>query len=489
MEKKKTIIFLMTLVLLIGGIYFVNNIYQNKNKINKTKRRKQNNLAIMIKEENASDYTKSSSNDIPIGNYILNEDKTHCENNGKILSYDNTTGKVKFSFVGSDRCYLYFDYYNEPRIGYEAILLDNSNGAISVEDAKSYIEEKGTPDFNEIADTNEGMFAYEEDGGKTYYFRGAIDNNWVKFGKFKEDFIMYRGYYDENSTDDYIDYQTMDDCTTGVNEELYESGYNYNCHEIKYASKNEDMYWRIIRIDKDNKIRLIYAGNTAPNINQKIMLTGEKSTMGTISYNTNYNQSEYVGFQYTIGLQRQDTTKEVNDSTIKTYLDNWYLKYFNSNKVGLITTTFCNDRNVTGYNNITWNSNTTSYSYDAYWRLRSVKPKPSLKCNENDNFTNNIGLLTADEILLSGILEADKFKKNNNHFLIIDHYYWTATPAGYIVQESNTVDGAEVYAFSSDGIFEEVTTYNYLPVKGVITLSAEVKLTGKGTWDNVYEVQ
>ena len=125
MKNKKIIIILVVLVFSIGGIFLINNIYQNKNKINKTKRRKQNNLAIMIKEEGASGYTKSSSNDMPIGNYVLNEEKTHCENNGKILSYDNTTGKVKFSFVGSDRCYLYFDY-EEHGIKFETLMIANN---------------------------------------------------------------------------------------------------------------------------------------------------------------------------------------------------------------------------------------------------------------------------------------------------------------------------------------------------------------------------
>ena len=50
-----------------------------------------------------------SSNEIPKGNYVLNEEKTICENGGKVVSYNNSTGQIGFSFLGSDRCSLYFD--------------------------------------------------------------------------------------------------------------------------------------------------------------------------------------------------------------------------------------------------------------------------------------------------------------------------------------------------------------------------------------------
>ena len=103
MKNKKLIIILLSLIILIGGILFVNRIY---NKPKNQHIRKKNNLAIMVKED-SGEY--ESSDAIPKGNYVLNEDKTICENNGKVLNYDSTTGKVSFLFVGSDRCSLYFD--------------------------------------------------------------------------------------------------------------------------------------------------------------------------------------------------------------------------------------------------------------------------------------------------------------------------------------------------------------------------------------------
>ena len=104
MKNKKVVIIFTSLIVLVGGIFLVNSIYQNKNKTIKTNRK--SNLAIMIKED-SGEYV--SSNEIPKGNYVLNEEKTICENGGKVVSYNNSTGQIGFSFLGSDRCSLYFD--------------------------------------------------------------------------------------------------------------------------------------------------------------------------------------------------------------------------------------------------------------------------------------------------------------------------------------------------------------------------------------------
>ena len=103
MKNKKVVIILASFIVLIGGILFANQIY-NKSKNKQIPKR--NNLAIMIKED-SGEYV--SSNEIPKGNYVLNEEKTICENGGKVVSYNNSTGQIGFSFLGSDRCSLYFD--------------------------------------------------------------------------------------------------------------------------------------------------------------------------------------------------------------------------------------------------------------------------------------------------------------------------------------------------------------------------------------------
>ena len=107
---KKKIIYLSVILVLVISVITLSSIYKSKdNKYKKEYNTIPKEMAIMIKEEGATDYTKSTSKDIPKGNYVLNRDKSYCKNNGVIGDYDNNLGKISFSFIGTDSCYLYFD--------------------------------------------------------------------------------------------------------------------------------------------------------------------------------------------------------------------------------------------------------------------------------------------------------------------------------------------------------------------------------------------
>ena len=359
--------------------------------------------------------------------------------------------------------------------GYETILANNGG--------KTAIEAK-TADFTTIETSNAGMYSYTEGTGKTYYYRGAVDNNWVKYGKFKEDQIVYRGFYDENSTDEilfvngepkYIDYPTLAECQTGVDSNMYGgSSYNYKCKEVVYAHKGDDMYWRIIRVDKDNKIKMIYAGSKAPSESTKVAITGADTNMGFTAYNNDYNHAEYVGFQYTTGSQRGTTT----NSAIKTYLDNWYTKYFNENIATsrFIKTIFCNDRNASD----TWVSTGNEVDYAAYTRLSADIPVPTFECNSEDLFTNDLGLITADEIVLAG---GKLFENNTAFYLNNNMAYWAGSPGDFFSI------WARVFVLDPiDGLLNDHVDLRYNAARGVITLSADTKLLGSGTYDDVYVV-
>ena len=103
MKKEKIVLFIFLLIGVLSVVFIYNKkINLNKNRlVNKS-------YAIYIKESNSSSYTNSKN--IPKGSYILNQEKSFCENNGEISNYDNVSGVVGFSFIGSDRCTLYFDY-------------------------------------------------------------------------------------------------------------------------------------------------------------------------------------------------------------------------------------------------------------------------------------------------------------------------------------------------------------------------------------------
>ena len=445
MKKKKIVLFVF---LIVGVLSLVLTYKFKQNDLSKNKPIKEEKLSIMIKEDGATEYTKSSSKDIPKGDYVLNEEKTHCENNGQITSYDNIAGTVSFAFIGSDKCYLYFDYYSGPK-GWETILLKNGNGAPTVDEAKAYISGKGTPTFANEATTNEGMYATDDDytattGMKSYYFRGAVDNNWVKFG---------------------------------------EVG-------------GKPIYWRIIRINGDGSIRLIYTGTTAPTENQKVVMTGTGTQISSSVFNSSYNSSEYVGYKYEIGKQHGLE----NDSTIKTAVENWYksttLYTDNKTKKWVADSPFCYDRsasiNATGtYGEISnWLSYGTSYFYGSYGRIQGNKTGPSLKCpNELDKYSvangtleNPIGLITADEAVLAG----GNGNSNSSYYLYTEQNYWSGSPnffrAGY--------NYSFVFTVNSSGY---LTMYNVITsdigVRSTISLSSEAKLSGDGTWNNPYVVE
>ena len=361
--------------------------------------------------------------------------------------------------------------------GYETILANNGG--------KTAIEAKTAPSFASIETGNKGMYSYTEGTGKTYYYRGAVDNNWVKYGKFKEDQIVYRGFIDDTTNTDvwfdsvnyqynYIDYPTLEECQTGVSSDMYGSTYNYKCNAVTYAHKGDDMYWRIIRVDKDNKIKMIYAGSKAPSESTKVAITGANTNMGFTAYNNEYNHAEYVGFQYTVGSQRGTTT----NSTIKTYLDNWYTKYFNEN-IGtsrFVKTTFCNDRNTSS----TWASTGSRVEYAPYTRLSASTPTPTFECNTADVITNNFGLITADEIVLAG----GKVGTDNSVFYLNNNMaYWAGSPDVFNGGVSFVFELIPMYGLSYDIVYDRNAA-----ARGVVSLSSESKLLGSGTYNDVYTV-
>jgi len=417
---KKKIIYLSFILVLVISLITLSSIYKSKdNKYNKHNTISKD-MAIMIKEEGATDYVRSNSKDIPKGNYVLNEEKTHCENNGKVTNYNNSSGTISINFIGSDKCYLYFDYKKETiKLG-SAVLEVNSE----------------TPDFSKVATTNEGLFKAQDDLGTSYYFRGAVDNNWVKFGK---------------------------------------------------DSSGKDIYWRIIRINGDGSIRMIYTGTTAPTESTKVVMTGPGTQIGTSKFNSSTDKAEYVGYMYTSGQQYGTST----DSTIKTTIDNWYAgTTLKDNPLVSKDQIFCNDRSPSSTQTAAWTS-TGWYSYGAYGRLVSNKT-PTLKCpTASDKFTVNVskgngsltypvGLITADEIAMAGGVNGSS---NSSYYLYTNQNYWSG-PSYF---NGSTTSAFEFYVGFSGGINSYIVYSDY-GARPVISLSSKTKLSGSGTYNDIYTV-
>ena len=350
--------------------------------------------------------------------------------------------------------------------GYYTILANNGG-----EDA---IIAKGSPDFSTISTTNEGLYAAEDDLGTSYYYRGALDNNWIKFGKYTKD--MYN-----------CNKGTISNIDTGNS-------------RTKIASSGDDIYWRIIRINGDNSIRMIYSGVTPPTESTKVIKTTDTS-LGNSPFNKDSNSAEYVGYMYTI-KEQHGTSKS---SDIKTFLDNWYANYTDLNKTGTKITDqiYCNDRtasiqdvaySTTNYTTLTsWISTGAYYYYyyGAYGRI--VKDNnPILTCAvDSDRFTVNkingkgnsaldypVGLITADEVAMAGGVDNTE---NSSYYLYTPQDYWLGSPtySRSGTCESATYSGQVRYEFNLSSEFD---------ARPVISLSSDTKLLGSGTYNDVYTV-
>ena len=272
--------------------------------------------------------------------------------------------------------------------------------------------------------------------GTSYYFRGAVDNNWVKFGK---------------------------------------------------DSSGKDIYWRIIRINGDGSIRMIYTGTTAPTESTKVVMTGPGTQIGTSKFNSSTDKAEYVGYMYTSGQQYGTST----DSTIKTTIDNWYAgTTLKDNPLVSKDQIFCNDRSPSSTQTAAWTS-TGWYSYGAYGRLVSNKT-PTLKCpTASDKFTVNVskgngsltypvGLITADEIAMAGGVNGSS---NSSYYLYTNQNYWSG-PSYF---NGSTTSAFEFYVGFSGGINSYIVYSDY-GARPVISLSSKTKLSGSGTYNDIYTV-
>ena len=333
-----------------------------------------------------------------------------------------------------------------------------------------------------FTETNTGTLykATESIAGNTpkdvYYFAGDAKNNWVKFGKYQNDLIRYRGNLISYVKNDYHEYSTMDECTSA-------SSYNVNCTEYKYANTGDDIYWRIIRTNYDGSIRLLYSG-TSPDTTE--------GYIGMSAFNTPDNDPMYVGFKYGTTGSLKNNRLNTNDSTIKTYIDNWYknnltayTKYLSNDAV------YCNDRELAPGSTY---STSSKFNYAPYGRLDTNKT-PTYNCtnikdafsgsNSEAKLTYPIGLMTADEIAYAGGVAhiemntpyAWYYTNANGESIIENTVWWSLSPSAW----SGSV--SRVWAAMDTGFPGDFTNGSYVGdvsygARPAISLKTCVKTTG-----------
>ena len=298
------------------------------------------------------------------------------------------------------------------------------------------------PSFTSAESSNLTGYLYqtEDDEGISYYYRGNVTNNYVSFAGF---------------------------------------------------------YWRIIRINGDGSVRMIYQGKSAD-------ATGTNAQIGNINWNSSYNDNAYEGYMYGVaGSTSYDVTHaNTNNSAIKEELDTWYRNnLINYNEYLDGNSGFCNDRQIakTSYNNhgtLGYGNNATSYApaervWGTNWSVL-VEEKPTLKCGkEEDIFTTKdspkgnkaltypIGLLTIDEVIYAGAFLEES---NNTYYLYTGQNYWVMSPGNF--------DGtrARIFMVNNTGSFQTENANSSLGIRPVINLKADVQLTGSGTASDPYVV-
>lgn len=300
----------------------------------------------------------------------------------------------------------------------------------------------------------QGLFKTNDDYGTSYYFRGDVKNNYVQFGTYAKDQVI--GYRTASSTLYYSFYDSLEACTSA-------STNNKNC--VSAYKAGDPMYWRIVRINGDGTIRLVYDG-------PEMVENGTKhqATIGNSKYNSTGGAEEYIGYTY-LG----DDGTQI-DSTVKSYIDDWYELHLKTNYEQYIADSiFCNDR-------------TDGTKYKApYDRVTNFTP--TLKCpsdedkytvnsnNGNGYLTNPIGMISMDEAMVVGLPGTTA-----SSFLYSGERYWSMSSAratGYVYGVFDSV------AAGSGAVVVTATTANVRPV---INLKADVEFTGIGTIESPYVI-
>ena len=276
--------------------------------------------------------------------------------------------------------------------------------------------------FTAFTETNKGTLykATEQIGTNpvkdVYYFAGDAKNNWVKFGKETKSSCTYKGkdvlfatktnQTPENETE----CTSTNICYLGQDGAYYVGLTESQCSGIDLAKwitekatwngiSTKDIYWRIIRTNADGSIKLLYVGTSPDTENAYIRIS---------SFNSESGDPMYVGYKYGTTGSLENNRLNTNDSTIKTYVDNWYknnltayTKYLSNDAV------YCNDRNLASGQTY---STTKAFDYATYPRIENEQP--TYNCtNMSDAFSVNntsakldypIGLMTIDELSYAG---------------------------------------------------------------------------------------
>ena len=259
------------------------------------------------------------------------------------------------------------------------------------------------PDFSDVEVQDAGLFETVDSDGKSYYYRGDINYNYISFA----------GYL-----------------------------------------------WRIIRINGDGSVRIIMNGD-----------------IGVSTFNNVADSVKYSGYTY-------DKETNETDSTIKSYLENWYNNNLNGYDNYIVISRYCNDSSV--YKGDINSNPQTAVLYGASNRLQNLN-QPSLICEaENNSFGGEyllkIGLISLDELVMAG---GYYMSDNVDYYLYYNANWWTMTPHSYSVTYSCIGVGR---TYKNESYRNGCVNNSDHVVRPVINLKGDIIVSGTGTKNNPYVI-
>jgi len=442
MKKAERNILIVFIVLLgVGVILLVNN--------RKELQQDDTYFAIYVEDEKVENIPAKDSG------FFLDTEKSSCNN--ATISWDSSSWgaiiKVDNDVNSRVSCNLYFRKASD----YEFCVIKYGSNSpqckiiarLDTTGACPKVRNDGTVNVTALEKTNGYVCSAPDDYGTSYYFRGKVTNNYVKFG----------GYY-----------------------------------------------WRIIRMNGDGSIRMIYAGDASvidalDEITKRSVLangyndsTTKYTQIGESKFNESYDNNAYVGYMYgnINGATYEEVHANTNNSTIKKVVDNWYKEHLlgKDYEQYISDTLFCNNRSFSGYyTGIGKDETEYRWGYGPWTPTRNY---PILNCKQqNDQFTFKsasfgnkvltypIGLITMDEIVLAGGYNTS----NSGYYLYTGNDYWTISPSAF--------SGSTAYVHRLDGSGSASPVNNVITTDGVrpiLSLRAGSLKSGLGTWNDPYTI-
>ena len=490
--------------------------------------------------------------DVVIGAYIDGEysstipgkndgyvvDKVSCDN-GAVGEWNNDDwGLLTTNLSKRTKCNVYFK---------KGIKIGNLVASVDELGKCPTVNEDGSVNVTGIEATDGYLCSAKDAYGTSYYYRGNVTNNYVKFADKYWRIVRINGdgtvrvIYDgtsahangEDSEDRQIgtsafnSYWKKDNVQESTRSYIYYDnagvGYMYGNRDgiiepsTQYSTSsytNTNTYYiakeytynsSTDKFTLKDPIAVLGSAMTSDYVGyytfNRTSSSGSYQYVYKITSVTAGSSSARVGYKYvTYGTTSKEKAQtNTNDSTIKAYLDNWYKTNIvgTTNEQYLADNVFCNDRSIStgtpsGYSNLEYGTEKTAYRW-YYFPNSSYNNKMMLTCpQQNDAFTVNDtskgnGALTYPIGLLSTdeiVLAGGWHASNSGYYLYSGQYWWASSPDYF---NGNIASVRRVGSNGNASSDDYVNCFGS-GVRPVFNLKAEALAQGSGTASDPYRI-